>query len=105
MAKFGYDVPYQRKPSDAAKRLEIFQIIKPSCFSQQDLHEIEAYPDNIRAMWLTTFTNSQNVMVRSKLLQQAKDYFRRYFPDKGASPKQTYGKRIGLAAGQSILDR
>ena len=56
-------------------------------------------------MWLTTFTNSQNVMVLSKVLQQAKDYFRRYFPDKGASPKQLYGKTIGLAVGQSILDR
>ena len=43
-------------------------------------------------------------MVLSKVLQQAKDYFRRYFPDKGASPKQLYGKTIGLAVGQSILD-
>ena len=50
MAKFGYDVPYQRKPNDATKRLEIFEIIKPYCFSQQDLREIEAYPDNIRAI-------------------------------------------------------
>lgn len=104
MAKFGYDVPYQRKPSDATKRLEIFQIIKPYCFSQQDLREIEEHSSHAM-MWLTTFTNSQNVMVRSKVLQQAKDYFRRYFPDKGASPKMLYGKKIGLAAGQSILDR
>ena len=83
----------------------VVKLVKPFCFSQQALREIDAYPDNIRAMWLTTFTNSQNVMVNSKVLRQAKDYVRRYFPDKGASPKQLFGKKIGLAAGQSILDR
>ena len=44
-------------------------------------------------------------MVRSKLLHNTKAYFRWYFPEKGSSPHIKYGKKIGLKAGESILDR
>jgi hypothetical protein len=44
-------------------------------------------------------------MIFSKLVVAVKDHFRSYFPDNGASPKQSLGKKVGLMPGQSILDR
>ena len=55
--------------------------------------------------WLQTFTNSQSVMMHSKVLQTAKEYFRKYFPVDGAAPEASLGKKIGLLYGESILDR
>ena len=104
MAKFGYDVSYQKETNDANSRLEILEITKQYCFSHQDF---VAYPDNIRAIRVVTFTFLKMLWCAPSCFSKPrpKDYFRRYFPDKGASPKQTYGKKIGLTAGQSILDR
>ena len=51
------------------------------------------------------FTNSQYVMLRSKLLFNTKEYFRRYFPDNGSAPKTSLGKMIGLKPGETVLDR
>jgi hypothetical protein len=63
------------------------------------------YSENIRDLWLMSFTNSQNVMIWAKLMPIAKKHFRIYFPDHGAAPKTSLGRKIGLGAGQSILDR
>jgi len=105
MAEFGVDVPSSKKPLDVARRFTIYNIIAPYCFSKEDIAEIESYPPTIQDMWLQTFTNSQNVMVRSKVLQAAKEYFRKYFPDEGGFPKTNLAQKLGLTAQESILDR
>lgn len=105
MAQYGFDVPYSKKPTDVARRRTIFDIVSQYCFSKEDITEIESYPQNIRDIWLQTFTNSQSVMVRSNVLKAAKEYFRKYFPDEGAAPRPVLGQKIGLGAGESILDR
>jgi len=66
---------------------------------------IESHTEQVLDMWFQTFTNSQSVMVRSKVLVAAKEYFYKYFPDNGAAPKPSLGEKIGLSPGQSILDR
>ena len=105
MAEYGFDVPCSKKPGDDMRRHIIFEIVSTYCFSKDDLAEVDSYAPNIQELWLQTFTNSQSVMLRSKLLQSAKEYFRKYFPNDGAAPRTNLGKKIGLAAGQTILDR
>ena len=105
MALYGSNVPGARKSEDQEARDLIFDIISPYCLSAEDIEAIDEYPVHIRNLWLTSFTNSQNVMIFSKLLPAVKDQFRTYFPHKGASPKASVGRKIGLLPGQSILDR
>ena len=105
MAVHGFDVPQSKKTPDMKRRREIFDIISPYCFSKSDLEEIMTYPQNIQDLWLQTFTNSQSVMLRTKLLQVSKEYFTVYFPNHGAAPKSRFGQKIGLQSGESILDR
>jgi hypothetical protein len=105
MALYGYDVPYTKKSSDVERRAKVYDIISPYCFSKQDLRELASYPDHIREMWLQTFTNSQKVMLHSKLLIATKEWFRKFFPSDGASPNIRFGEQIGLANGQTILER
>jgi hypothetical protein len=105
MAEYGFNVPCSKKPGDAMRRHIIFEIVSQYCLSKEDLVEFESYAPNIQDLWLQTFTNSQSVMLRSKLLQSAKEYFRKYFPNDGAAPRTNLGTKIGLAAGQTILDR
>lgn len=105
MALYGYDIPYTKKSSDVERRAKVFDIISPYCFSKQDLTELERYPEPIREMWLQTFSNSQKVMVHSKLLIATKEWFRKFFPSEGASPNLRWGEQIGLVSGQTILDR
>lgn len=105
MAEYGFDVPCSKKPSDAIRRRHIFDIIAPYCFSRTDMAEIATYSDTIQDLWLQSFTNSQSVMVKSKLLQSAKEYFRTFFPDDSMAPRPSKAKRIGLPPGESILDR
>jgi hypothetical protein len=105
MALFGINVPHSRKPQDREAREEIFQIIAPYCFSSEDMAAINEYPDKVKDLWFISFTNSQQVMIFSKLVVAVKDHFRSYFPDNGASPRQSLGQKVGLMPGQSILDR
>jgi hypothetical protein len=44
-------------------------------------------------------------MLSSKLLQTAKEYFCKYFPNDRADPRNILCKKIGLAAEETILDR
>ena len=44
-------------------------------------------------------------MMRSKVLQSAKEYFLMYFFDDGAAAKPRLGKKIGLSSAGRILDR
>ena len=50
-------------------------------------------------------SKTEQVMLFSKLDVAVKDHFRSYFPDNGAFPRQSLGKKVGHMPGQSILDR
>ena len=97
MAQYGFNVPASKNPADVIRRRLILDIISPYCFSDPDTAEIATYSDAIQDMWLQSVTNSQAVMVKSKLLQSAKEFFRSFFPD-SAIPGQSKAKRMGLAA-------
>ena len=105
MALYGYDIPSSKKNSDAERRAKVFAIVAPYCLSRSDMRDLATYPETIVELWLQTFTNSQNTMVRGKLLINTKEWFRKYFPPDGASPKHSLGRQIGLEPGQSILER
>ena len=105
MALYGYDIPYRKTPTDVDRRSIVFAIIEPYCFSNAELKELREYPPHIIEMWLQTFTNTQNVMVRSKLLISTKEWFLKFFPSQGLSPNLAQGQQIGIAPGQTILDR
>ena len=104
MAQSGFDVPCSKKPADVIWRRFIFDIISPCCFSNADIAEIATYSDSIQEMWFQSFTNSQVVMIKSKLFQSAKEHFLTFFPD-SAIPRPSKARKIGLAPGESILDR
>ena len=42
-------------------------------------------------------------MMRSKVFHSAKEYFRKYFPDDGAAPKPSLGKKMDLVSGEYPL--
>ena len=105
MAQYGFDVPCSKKPVDAIRGCIIFDIVSQYCFSEEEIVVIETYSPDIQDLWLQTFTNSQSVMMSSKVLQAAEEYFRKNFPDDGAAPKASLGKKIGLSYRESIFDR
>ena len=105
MALYGCEIPTGKGVEHQKRRDEIFSIVSQYCMSEEDLESYMDYTENIRDLWLMSFTNSQNVMIWAKLMPIAKRHFRSYFPDKGASPRLALGRKIGLQAGQSILDR
>ena len=102
MALYGCNVPNARKSEDQEARYLIFDIVAPYCLSAGDMTAIDMH---IRNLWLTSFTNLQQVMIFSKLLPAVKDHFWTYFSHDGASPKASVGRKVGLLPGQSILDR
>ena len=105
MAEHGFDVQCSKKASDASRRRHIFDIISQYCFSNAEIAKIVTYSDAIQDLWLQSFTNSQSVMVKSKLLQSAMEYFRTFSPDDTMAPRPSKAKRIGLPSAESILDR
>ena len=105
MAMYGCEVPTCKGVEHQTRRDDIFSVVAPYCFSTEDMDAYMEYTENIRDLWLMSFTNSQNVMIWAKLMPIAKKYFRIYFPDKGASPRASLGRKVGLEPGQSILDR
>jgi len=105
MAMYGCEVPTGKGVEHQTRRDDIFSVVAPYCFSTEDMDAYMEYTENIRDLWLMSFTNSQNVMIWAKLMPIAKKYFRIYFPDKGASPRASFGRKVGLEPGQSILDR
>jgi hypothetical protein len=42
-------------------------------------------------------------MIWAKLMPIAKKYFRIYFPDHGAAPKTSLGRKIGLGLAKAFL--
>ena len=102
MAMYGCEIPTGKIVDHQKRRDDIFSIV---CLSEEGMQAYMEYTENIRDLWLMSFTNSQNVMIWAKLMPIAKKYFRIYFPDNGAAPKTSLARKIGLGPGQSILDR
>ena len=105
MAMYGCEIPTGKGVEHQRRRDDIFSIVAQYCLSEEDMEAYMEYSENIRDLWLMSFTNSQNVMIWAKLIPIAKKYFCIYFPDHGAVPKTSLGRKIGLGAGQTILDR
>ena len=105
MALYGYHVPFRKTPEDSARRKVVFDIIAPYCLSKDDMKVVQASSQQQQDLWLESFANSQKVLLHIKLLQTAKNCFRKYFPDGAVSPLRRDGKMVGLEPGQTILDR
>ena len=64
----GVDIKQTRHHDDddifsQTRRDDIFSVVVPYCFSTEDMDAYMEYAENIRGLWLMSFTNSQNVMI------------------------------------------
>ena len=75
---------HSAQPDDA--RALVYDIISQYCFSQAEIAEISTYSESIQEMWLQSFMNSQSVMVKSKVLQSAKEHIHTFSPTLVAFP-------------------
>jgi hypothetical protein len=106
MSLQGHDIPLGRSTGDQNTRLKIFDIIKPYCFSTEELAEVYAADSVTRTCWLETFTNSQKGIIGTSLLGLAKEEFRtKFFPADGAYPAKKNAALIGLPPSTSFLER
>lgn len=105
MALFGFDIPLGKGHDDCIKRREIFNIIKPYVFSEEDIEQIQQATPQMLDLWLESFAMSQKGMLFTSLQRMVKDEFRKYFPSHSSLPNATLACRVGLPSGASILDR
>ena len=105
MSLSGADLPLGRSTEDKKMRRAIFDVIAPYIMSAADMLAVQEAGDQIKDLWLETFTNSQKVMINSTLNAEAKAYFDHFFPGKGNIPSVKYANLVGLGPGQSILHR
>ena len=105
LSLYGFNIPLGRSAEDKKMRREIFDLIAPYVMSAADMLVVQEAGDQIKDLWLETFTNSQKVMINSTLNAAAKAYFDHFFPSKGNIPSVKYANLVGLGPGQSILHR
>ena len=105
MSLCGADLLLGRSTEVKKTRREIFDLIAPYIMSAADMLAVQEAGDQIKDLWLETFTNSQKVMINSTLNAEAKAYFDHFFPSKGNIPSVKYANLLGLGAGESILHR
>ena len=105
MSMCGVDLPMGRSTEDKKMWRAIFDVIAPYIMSAADMLAVQEVGDQIKDLWLETFTNSQKVMINSILNAEAKAYFDHFFPGKGNIPSVKYANLVGLGPGQSILHR
>ena len=103
MSKCGVNLPMGRSTEDKKMRRAIFDVIAPYIMSAADMLAVQEAGDQIKDLWLETFTNSQKVMINSTLNAEAKAYFDHFFPGKGNIPSVKYANLVGLGPGESIL--
>ena len=73
--------------------------------SAADMLAVQEAGDQIKDLWLETFTNSQKVMINSTLNAEAKSFCDHFFPGKGNIPSVKYANLVGFGPGESILHR
>ena len=105
MSMCGVDLSMGRSTEDKKMRRAIFDVIAPYIMSAADMLAVQEAGDQIKDLWLETFTNSQKVMINSTLNAEAKAYFDHFFPGKGNIPSVKYANLVGLGPGESILHR
>ena len=105
MSMCGVDLSMGRSTEDKKMRRAIFDVIAPYIMSAADMLAVQEAGDQIKDLWLETFTNSQKVMINSTLNAEAKAYFDHFFPGKGNIPSVKYANLLGLGPGESILHR
>ena len=104
MAQYGFDLPCFKKLENLQMSFgAALYLILYHSIASPILTEIATYSDSIQEMWGQSFTNSLVVMMKTKVLQSAKEHFRIFFSN-SAIPKQSKARRIGLAPRESILD-
>ena len=67
MSLLGYDVPLGKSAIDKANRREVFEIIHPYIMSPADMEEVEAAGDQVKDLWLESFTATQKGMICTAL--------------------------------------
>ena len=105
MSKCGVNLPMGRSTEDKKMRRKIFDVIAPYIMSPDDMVVVQQAGDQIKDLWLETFTNSQKVMINSTLNAEAKSFCDHFFPGKGNIPSVKYANLLGLKPGHSILHR
>ena len=94
MALYGCNVPGAKKSEDQEARDLIFDIIAPYCLSAEDIEAIDEYPVHIRNLWLTSFTNSQNVMISPSYSLQSRISSELIFHIKVLLRKRRWGGKL-----------
>ena len=105
VSMYGADLPMGRTTVDKQMCRKVCDIIHSYVMSPDDMVEAQQAGDQIKDLWLETFTSSQKVMISSTLNAEAKSFFDRFFPGKGSIPSAKYANLVGLRPGQSILHR
>ena len=90
---------------DKKMRRDVFDVIHSYVMSADDMAEVDLAGEQVKDLWLETFTNSQKVRIGSTLNAEAKKYFNCFFSSQGNIPSAKYGALVGLWPGQSILHR
>ncbi len=106
MSVQGHDIPLSRSTRDKNMRIKIFDIVKPYCFSTEELAIMNEADSFTRTGWLETFTNSQKGIIGTSLLGLVKDEFRtNFFPSDGVYPSKIKAALIGLPPSTSFWER
>ena len=106
MSVVGHEIPLGKSSEDLILRDRIFNMIAPYCLSTEDMEELETFSKREIDVWLQSFTNTQQGVIFTSLLSNAKEWFRKkYFPSAGAYPASAYAELLGLPAGHTILER
>jgi len=105
MALFGFDCPIGKSADECIRRREIFNIIKPYVFSNENIEYVKQATPQMLDLWLESFAMSQKGMLFTSLQKVVKDVFRKYFPSFSFLPATALANRVGLPPGTSILDR
>ena len=105
MSLHGWQVPCGKRPEDAERRREVFDIAAKYCMSVEDIQTVAQSPEKMQDLWFESFANSNKILVHESLQKNAKSYFLRFFPSFGGAASRGLGAMLGLESGQTILDR
>jgi hypothetical protein len=97
MSVQGHDIPLGRSTEDQNMRIKIFDIIKPYCFSTEELAIVNEADSFTRTCWLEMFTSLQEGIIGTSLLGLAKDEFRtKISPSDGAYASKKNAALTGI---------
>ena len=105
MSLYGADIPVGSTVADNNRRRKVWEIVAPYVLSEQDISTVQATPQLLVDLWLTTFTNSQKGVI-GNLNNQVKLFMKlRFFQSSGSVPSPENAVLVGLQPGATILNR